>query len=72
MTQLALEPPPTVPEYRVRVLAGIVAGFAWPGRGSFDALPRSLQAAATDAARGALERVAAEPAPSRQPTVPVS
>lgn len=50
---------PTVPEHRVRALAGVVAGFRWPGRGSFEKLTGPQKTEALAAARSALERLAA-------------
>lgn len=57
---LPLFPPVEVPAQRVRALAGILAGFQWPDRGSFEKLTKGQQAAALDAARAALERIAAD------------
>lgn len=50
-----------VPEHRVRALANTLAGFRWPGRGSFDALKKGQQEAALAVARTALEMLAQEP-----------
>lgn len=60
MSQLSLDVP-SVPDHRVRVLATVLAGFRWPDRGSFEKLKKGQQQAALDAARGALEHLAAEP-----------
>lgn len=55
-------PPAAVAEHRVRALAGTIAGYRWPGAGSFERLKKPQQAAAAlNAARLALERLAAEP-----------
>jgi hypothetical protein len=52
--------PPTVPEHRVRALAGVLAGFQWPDRGSFEKLTKPQQAIAAVVARDALERLERE------------
>jgi hypothetical protein len=59
-SQLSLEADPDEPpKGRVEVLARMLAGFQWPGRG-FDRLTNPQQRAAIDAARAALKRVAEE------------
>lgn len=45
----------------MRSLAGVLAGFRWPGRGSFEKLRKGQQEAARKAAWTALETLAAEP-----------
>ena len=54
MTQLALDER-RVPEHRVRALAGVLAGFQWPDRGSYERLTKWQQEAARTVARIALE-----------------
>lgn len=61
MSQLALDPDPEIPDHRVRSLAGVLAGFRWPGRESFEKLKKPQQAAALAAARATLVRLAREP-----------
>lgn len=47
-----------VPQHRVEALAGVLAGFRWPGRASFDKLTKKQQEAAYVAASMALEYLA--------------
>lgn len=42
------------PEWRVRVLAEVVAGFLYPGRGSFEKLTKPQKESCLAAARAAL------------------
>lgn len=46
--------PTEPPEHRVRALAGVLAGFRWPDRGSFEKLTKPQREAALDTARVAL------------------
>jgi hypothetical protein len=55
----AISPEPSA--HRVEALAGLLAGFRWPGRNSFDQLKKSQKAAALDAANEALMRLQSEP-----------
>lgn len=57
MTQLALDAD-SVPGHRVEALAGVLAGFRWPGRRSFEKLRKDQQTVCLDVARDALERLA--------------
>lgn len=57
MSQMRLGP--EVSELRVRALAGVLAGFRWPGR-SFEKLTARQQRAALQAARNALVELAGE------------
>lgn len=52
---------PQVSEHRVDALANVLAGFRWPGRGSFVALKKGQQQAVLEVARGALAALAKEP-----------
>lgn len=52
--------PVEVPEGRVRALAGVMAGFRWPERTSFEALKQKQREAALAAARQALVTLALE------------
>lgn len=49
-----LQEPPEPSAHRVRSLAGVLAGFAWPGRGTFDDLRKPQQRAAIELARRTL------------------
>jgi len=55
VNQLSLDGERRVPEHRVRALAGVMAGFRWPGCGPLEKLKPSRREAALDAARVALE-----------------
>jgi hypothetical protein len=48
------EPYAVVPEHRVEALAGVLAGFGWPERGSFEKLTKGQQRICREAAREAL------------------
>jgi hypothetical protein len=61
MSLTLFDEPPVVPEHRIETLARVIAGFRWPDRGSFEKLTKPQQRACLEAARGALERLAAEP-----------
>ena len=54
-------PGPEPPEGRTRTLAGVLAGYRWPGCGGLDRLRKGQQAAAVRAARAALDVLNAEP-----------
>jgi hypothetical protein len=60
VSQLSLTSERRVPDHRVRALAGVLAGFRWPDRGSFDKLTKAQREAALGAARAALERLEEE------------
>lgn len=49
--------PEPVPEHRVKALAGILAGFRWPDRGSFEKLTKPQQKFCMEVARTALEKL---------------
>lgn len=59
MSQTLFDTPeqPTPSGHRVRALAGVLAGFAWPERGSFERLTKPQQELATETAREALSRL---------------
>jgi len=49
---------PEIPEHRVRALAGVLAGFQWPDRTSFEKLTKPQKRAAMEVAQFALETLA--------------
>lgn len=59
--QLTLDPLPEIPAHRVRALAGVLAGFRYPGRNSFEDLKKAQQYAVLVAAREALIALAGAP-----------
>lgn len=61
MDQLSLDPVPEPPEHRVRALAGVLAGFRYPERRTFEDLKKGQQEAVLAAARGALRSLAGAP-----------
>lgn len=50
-------PTPEISQGRVRAIAGVLAGFRWPGRGGFEKLKLDQQNAALRVARRALENM---------------
>ena len=47
-----------VPSHRIRVLATVLAGMRWPGRGSYEKLKKEQQQACQEAAKLALDHLA--------------
>jgi hypothetical protein len=51
---------PRVSRQRVRALAGVLAGFTWPERGTFEQLTKRQKRACLSEARAVLERLQLE------------
>lgn len=47
-----------VPTHRVQALAGVLAGFRWPTRGTFERLTKPQKQLALEVAEDALRRLA--------------